>query len=354
MVAIGIYGGSYVTIDSLELTDSHNGPAPTYCVGENGPRGGAIKFNRRPGTEPARDRPHPHHFILSNLNAHGFDHSVIQGSGDYSQLLNSHIHDNGGRSRGWSGPLPEAYGTYLKGRNWLIRGNRIHGHSGNGIRTGNPPNELIVDSIIENNIIYNNGGSWLHPNGSYGAPDFFCEVVAAGGDGIVVWHGSGNIIRNNISFNNVGRGIRVNENFDLSNTPNVVYNNTVYRNGKEGIYCYENNRTIVKNNISYLSGQSNIFSGCTNQLSNNLTTDPKFVNAASGDFGLQADSPAINGGFALTAEVPVDFIGTQRPIGAAHDIGAFEGAGSRPNPIPPPAGGGGGGGTGGGIGSCYK
>lgn len=337
---IDINGGSYITIEGLELIDS-NLVRPTSCAGSGAGLRGGIKFNRTPGSQPAHDRPYPHHVTLRNLNIHGLRQTAILGSADFSQLLYNHIHNNGFRNTGWD-VKPEAYGTYLKGRGWLIRGNRIHDNIGNGIRTGNDPSssttELLVDSTIENNIVYDNGGTFLHPHGRYGSADFECRP-STGGDGIVVWHGSGNIIRNNIVYNNIGYGIRVNENTTLGSTPNVVYNNTVYKNGYRGIYCYAGERTIVKNNISYLSGHENIFSGCTNQLSNNLTTDPGFVNAAGRDFHVNPGSPAIDAGMTL-AEVTNDFAYGVRPwpAGGAYDIGAYEFGsppGSGPSPPPP-------------------
>ncbi len=93
-------------------------------------------------------------------------------------------------------------------------------------------------------------------------------------------------------------------------------------------------------------------------MQNNLTTDPNFVNPAAGDFGVQAGSPAIDKGMTL-AQVPDDFTGKKRPEGAAYDIGAFEGAGSKAGVLPGvgagiPAGIGGGGTGGGGLGNCYK
>ena len=42
-----------------------------------------------------------------------------------------------------------------------------------------------------------------------------------------------------------------------------------------------------------------------------------------GDFRLQSGSPAINAGETL-ASVTVDHVGTSRPQGGAHDIGAYE------------------------------
>jgi hypothetical protein len=60
-------------------------------------------------------------------------------------------------------------------------------------------------------------------------------------------------------------------------------------------------------------------------LSNNLTTAPRFRNAATGDFRLQKGSPAIDAGVDLRSQgVTTDFEGHPRPQGNAFDIGADE------------------------------
>jgi uncharacterized protein YjaG (DUF416 family) len=47
------------------------------------------------------------------------------------------------------------------------------------------------------------------------------------------------------------------------------------------------------------------------------------MNAAANDFQLQATSPAIDAGMALS-EVLTDLKGISRPQGAGYDIGAYE------------------------------
>jgi hypothetical protein len=57
----------------------------------------------------------------------------------------------------------------------------------------------------------------------------------------------------------------------------------------------------------------------------NIEGDPMFVDAAEGNFRLTEASAAIDAGMALE-DVTHDFDGTERPVGDAYDIGAFEGA----------------------------
>ncbi len=55
----------------------------------------------------------------------------------------------------------------------------------------------------------------------------------------------------------------------------------------------------------------------------NLSADPRFVDAAGGDLTLLADSPAIDQGVAIAGLVD-DFDGLARPQGAGVDLGAYE------------------------------
>jgi hypothetical protein len=63
--------------------------------------------------------------------------------------------------------------------------------------------------------------------------------------------------------------------------------------------------------------------GANTTLSNNLTTDPLFVNATGSDFHLKSGSAAVDKGITLS-EVSDDHEGTPRPAGASYDIGADE------------------------------
>ena len=56
---------------------------------------------------------------------------------------------------------------------------------------------------------------------------------------------------------------------------------------------------------------------------NVVSANPKFVNAAMGNFALQPDSPAIDADFGVALSA-VDLLGTATPQGVRSDIGAFE------------------------------
>jgi hypothetical protein len=146
--------------------------------------------------------------------------------------------------------------------------------------------------------------------------------------GIVITVGNGNLVCNNLIWNNYN-GVQI----DTGATNTKVYNNTIYKSfGDAGIRNgYPNppgaRGTIILNNILYQNTNGNkiLDYGPYTFADYNLVgnTDPKFVNAAAHDFHLQANSPAIDAGATLR-EVITDCEGVRRPQGKAYDMGAHE------------------------------
>ncbi len=76
--------------------------------------------------------------------------------------------------------------------------------------------------------------------------------------------------------------------------------------------------------------ETTVLTGATvNCGSGNLAGSPSFVDAANGNFRLQAGSPAIDAANAAGAPA-VDYLGNNRPVGAGVDMGAFEFGGAIP------------------------
>ncbi len=362
-------GISYFIIDGFEITDlGYNyglekdpcdiHTASCQTIAQNIPQGYGILIHP---TYFKNAKTDTHHMIIRNNNIHHNPSSGISCSGGSNpiypdsigahdiEVSNNHIHHNGYPK------VVTGYGVYVEGVRWTIRGNLFEYNSGNNVRAGNTsPNNHATDWVIENNI---SRGSWS---------PFWHRAekrVYEFGWGMALYGMEGGIIRNNIVYGNRGTGI-----WSVSVNPSVptlIYNNTVYGNAINGLDLSRN--SVAKNNIVYgngtLSGAAQIFgtSNFTGSVENNLVgggnvtitfvgfggikngniegVDPLFVNPSSGDFGLQATSPAIDKGMTL-AEVPTDFTGKSRPEGAAYDIGAFEGAGSKANVLPSLSGGG--------------
>lgn len=202
-----------------------------------------------------------------------------------------------------------------------IHDSELHGNAGYGITTH-------WDTPSSNIEIYRNS---IHDNGGMGMWIMkYCES----------WK-----VYNNLIYNNATRidpsgpflGVRI-EGMLVELYNNIIYNNgTLQPTQNKGHGGYMGIAT-VKNNVIYnnLGTQGNISpsSGGTidynyvypvDQITgtNALTVpDPKFVDAANGDFTLQGDSPLIDAG--TNTGIYTDFIGNSRPQRNGYDIGAFE------------------------------
>lgn len=343
----GTYTGSGAVIDSATFTVPSGTDFTTGAVTISGYPGETVTMQPPDGAHAIRlTTGSPHHLIIQDLiidlinstlplsspdglylssGAHhnrfqrleiknnafnGVHFSSSGGASGYNELLNSSIHDNGRTDLGNSG-----YGIYLSTSNNLIEGNDFYGNNGYGVHL-NP-----VAGEGNNNIIRNNR---IHANFVHG-------TVGGGGTtsyGVVVVNGDNNLVSNNLIYGNQG-GILIYNN----STNTLVYNNTITGNlghaggGEAGINLQYFGSVIIRNNIIYNNANGSIVNdggGGPVTESNNLTTDPSFVDAASYDFRLQSGSAAKDGGMTL-AEVPSDFLGVSRPQGSAYDIGAYEG-----------------------------
>ena len=208
------------------------------------------------------------------------------------------------------------YGVYLETSDNLYEGNEVYNNGGYGMHVvdNSVPGERHVSrNVIRNNKIYGNG------------------VRGGTNYGIVVGYGDRNQVYNNLVYRNRG-GILVYT--DSTNT--TVYNNTIFDNKpSEGILTQYSTTVTIKNNIVYSNGAAIVDLNGNSTIANNITIDPRFVNAASGNFNLGSNSPAIDAGVTLV-EVPSDFSGVGRPQGGGYDVGAYEyvGGSSSPPSIP--------------------
>ncbi len=145
-----------------------------------------------------------------------------------------------------------------------VQNSVIDNNGGNGIASGNGAN------ILRHNTIYSNGGDGIHNNGGQ------------------------LIIANNLIISNTGAGI--NSTVDLP-----PFANDIFGNG-----------SVVGGAMSDPLGAND-----------NFAADPSFADAASANFHLNIDSPAL-GKANLSYATDTDFDGDARPQGQSADIGADE------------------------------
>jgi hypothetical protein len=273
---IQFIGNSYIILDGLIID------------GSGGNNGITIDYSSSGTSSTA------HHIRVTNSEVRNAPNQGIYvgaGSyGGYNEFINLKIHHNGTDSL--------RHGMYVTASNNLIERCEVYNNSGYGLHLYDEGGfKQVNNNTVRLNRLYNNG-QW----------------------GLILSSGTGNMAYNNIMWSNGQGGI----NIQYGNVRNTqVYNNTIYNSSPYGLYIgSSSSNATVRNNIVYQSG------GIQNQgvgtvLSNDLTTDPKFVNPAGADFHLQAGSPAINAGTAVGI-VTTDFDGLPRPQDTFVDIGAYE------------------------------
>ncbi len=190
------------------------------------------------------------------------------------------------------------HGIYMTAANTIAENNHIHDTASHGLQLYQANGFTGQNNIVRNNRIHD------------------MQI------GIGLYTDTHNIY-NNIIYNTQFAGIKV------SGTASTVDNNTIY-NGTRS-FDEQGSGNTIRNNLIF-NNPSGITGAGANTHANNVTADPHFVDAASGDFRLQASSTAaINQGVTI-GTITTDFAGTSRPQGAAYDVGAYEFVGTDTTP----------------------
>ncbi|HSW88162.1 MAG TPA: right-handed parallel beta-helix repeat-containing protein [Candidatus Saccharimonadales bacterium] len=239
------------------------------------------------------------HFLNFDMSGKGITDG-LDNFGAYNLIQGNHIHDmtniTCSGSPGGAGLGDDA------GTNNTYDGNVVN-NIGDYPTKCDYVHAIYVDDtgdIVTNNIAYNNVGNGLYTN-----------------------HGTGSVLfANNLSYANKEYGVGVNG----SASGNIVENNILIGNGIAGIKTWSGtSNTQIANNILFNNATNFILSGSAIQ-TGNLTVDPQLVNYVAdgtGDYHLKATSPAIDAGISTNAP-SIDFDGNARPQGNGFDIGVYE------------------------------
>lgn len=268
---------------------------------------------------------YPHHVRLINNIMHDTVHTnvLISSSATEFQGGDHLIQGNTFYRTGIGNPgyAPGHNTIYNTGNRTIVEQNTFR-NLANGVGIWHQ-GKLIQNVIVRSNVFYDIGRStidtWQQGNGGFSA----IHVSVPGG---------GHKIYNNIFYRSgdesTFNAIRVwKANVD---DINHIYNNTIYDikhpNAAAIRIAATTGQHLVRNNIAYLGG-AGIIGGSQ---SNNLNTNPSFMDPERSNFTLQSGSAAIDAGEILGI-VTTDFSGVRRPQGAGYDIGAYEvGDGSGP------------------------
>jgi hypothetical protein len=240
------------------------------------------------------------HIRLDNCEIYNCQHSGVQDSSEEGvgghEFLNGSSHDNGIDGLD--------HGIYMVSPSSITRNSDFYNNTGYGIQLW--PTTDNSGCEIQYNRCWSNGDS---PTGSR--------------KGGITLNGTNCLIANNLCWDNADSGI-----ICSGGSGNKIFNNTCWANrgfhGSGGIDLNTSGITC-RNNISYANVGPDIENSFGSTVSNNLTTDPLFVNENTDpnliDLKLQAGSDAIGGGVTL-ADVTDDFDKVAR--GSPPDIGAYE------------------------------
>jgi parallel beta-helix repeat protein len=314
------------------------------------------------------DIENSHFVIFDGFNVIGYpsipfagEHGFYAINSHHIRFLNNIVHDVGG------GGIVTAYSDYVE-----VRGNVIHGTSccnrfgANSISDWEP---VAIDTrpgfhnVFSGNIIFGNSEG---PDGKFPHTEGHGIIIDRAREGPSGSYPAATLVENNLIYNNGGAGIAV---FISNNV--VVRNNTVFNNGRDplggyvgGEICVLNSSyAVVVNNIAVANPTTNPnliaihdqtwdHTNIGNVWANNLTfngspgdpsagryaeyglgtpitaakgnilgADPLFVNAPAAGFALQPLSPAVGKGTSAYGVPSVDLSGNRRS--STIDIGAF-------------------------------
>ncbi len=324
--------GSYIEVNGL--TVKGNNPnitlqqalnQPKSCANPSGSYDG--RFNGNGISVDGRNGTRFHHFKVKNCTVYdcgGAGITFIQS--DYITIENNIIYNNSWYTvwassgislwQNWNSNNETGVKNII--RNNICYGNRQYVPAiafncgftdGNGIiiddsentQNGSALGSYKGRTLIENNIVYKNGGSGIHTYKSKHV----------------------DIVNNTAYLNNQSPELNGGQIFPNASDDIRIFNNILVAPSDKRINSnYNNGKSLVYSNNLHLGGNATAITG-TNLVKGN----PLFADAENNDFSLQQGSPAIDKGIdsliGVVAPV-IDFEGIARPQGAGFEIGAFE------------------------------
>ena len=341
----------YISIKGFEITNTPNDDVDgagvyvhgSYCDIENN----YIHFATRSGillqADPSNYAATSHCIVRDNrlyqnsqngIDAQGNNH-LIEGNEIWGSIQ---YHPKWVNPPSWV----DADGIRFFGSGHILRKNYIHDILYGIPENKNPHIDCFQTWTDQNHIAGNN--TVIEQN--------HCENAQAqspeeSGSGFMLQNSSGGlIIRNNIvnAFVNVylandtgveiinntlTSNLNLNTNFypvgvSVTNSTGIVVKNNLFFNQPGHIVYVTGTAVSGGKNLVYRSDGKSIYTTGSYDHSGDLwNVNPDFLNPASGDYHLQAISPAIDTGLTLS-DVSNDYNGNLRPEGKAFDIGAME------------------------------
>ena len=304
-------GASYITIQGFNVTgDAANITLAQAQAQENNTNDPTTSST---GIDiEANGSKHPTHVTIQSNLIHDQPGGGIQvANADYVSILNNTVANNAHWDPFADSGLSvfEAYSSDSNTSSYknIIAGNTVYGnqeyipwHTQGKITDGNG---IIVDSnnytgynghtLVENNLIYDNGGTGAHAFASNNV-DF---------------------LYNTAYDNNQTPSLQEGQ-IDGQNSSNVRIENNILAASSGG---------IVNENNSGVAYDYNVYSGGRVAVrgAHDIVGDPMFADASGGNFTLLAGSPAIDDASAAFPNA-TDNAGHLRPSGAGYDRGAFD------------------------------
>ncbi len=242
--------------------------------------------------------PGVHHIRFQNGEIKNTTYAPIYiNSATNIEVLKNLIHD-------WTAAGTVGVAIVGNSNNILVNGNEIYSAPGMGIVADNgiAPSGTISTITINGNKIH-----------GVGVTDSVAGIRIGGANNLT------STIVNNILYNNYA-GLKITTGIDGL----LVYNNTFYAQTAQAIVVDSGAvNTQLKNNLMFSNGTTITDNGTGTIVATNRTDNPTFVDAAAGNFNLQATSTAIDTGTTLSIASP-DYANKVRPQNASYDVGALE------------------------------